>query len=383
MVTAGVFMVARMSPLYEFAPGALAFITLIGGTTAFFAATVGCAQNDIKRVIAYSTCSQLGYMFVALGVGAYGIGIFHLFTHAFFKALLFLGAGSVIHAMHEEQDMRRMGGLWRKIPFTYAAMLMGTLALTGFPFTAGYYSKDLIVEAAFVGDNPFALYAFVMTVVAAMLTAFYSWRLVFMTFHGETRASAETYKHAHESPLTMLVPMGVLVIGSAVAGMLFVHDFEGAATGHFWNGAIYNAVANTVLYDLHNVAQWVVLSPSIAMVVGFVLALVMYVVRPDLPQRFVLAMPAVHRFFQNKWYFDELYDVLFVRPARWLGRLFWANDRRVIDGVGPDGIAARVRDLASLAHRFQSGYLYHYAFVMLTGIAVFVTVMIALDRGFL
>jgi NADH-quinone oxidoreductase subunit L len=375
-------MVARMSPLYEFAPAALAIVTFIGATTAIFAATVGCAQNDIKRVIAYSTCSQLGYMFVALGVGAYGIAIFHLFTHAFFKALLFLGAGSVIHAMHEEQDMRRMGGLWRKIPWTYAGMLVGTLALTGFPFTAGYYSKDLIVEAAYVGNNPFALYAFVMLVLAATLTAFYSWRLVFMVFHGETRASAETFRHAHESPWTMVVPLAALTVGSLGAGALFYYAFKGASTGDFWGGALFEGPANTVLHDLHDVAQWVVLSPSIAMVVGFLIALVTYVLRPDLPQRFIHAMPAVHRFFLNKWYIDELYDVIFVRPARALGRLFWANDRRVIDGIGPDGIAARVRDLASLAHRFQSGYLYHYAFVMLTGIAVFVTLMIALERGF-
>lgn len=279
--------------------------------------------------------------------------------------------------------MRRMGGLWRKIPFTYAAMIVGTLALTGFPFTAGYYSKDLIVEAAYVGQNPFASYAFVMTVTAALLTSFYSWRLIFMTFHGKSRASAETYKHAHEAPWTMLLPLAVLAIGSLGAGAIFVHQFESEATSAFWGGSLYNAVANTVLHDLHEVAQWVVLSPSIAMVAGFLVAVLTYVVRPDLPQRFVHSFPAVHRFFYNKWYFDELYDVLFVRPARALGRLFWANDRRVIDGVGPDGIAARVRDLAVLAHRFQSGYLYHYAFVMLTGIAVFVTVMIALDRGFL
>ena len=383
MVTAGVFMVARMSPIFEFTPNALAFVTLIGATTAFFAATVGCAQNDIKRVIAYSTCSQLGYMFVALGVGAYGIAIFHLFTHAFFKALLFLGAGSVIHAMHEEQDMRRMGGLWRKVPYTYAAMLVGTLALTGFPLTAGYYSKDLIVEAAFVGDNPFAFYAFVMTLVAALLTAFYSWRVIFMTFHGRTRASAEVYSHAHESPLSMLVPMGVLVAGSLFAGALFVHDFEGAATGGFWNGAVFVAAGNSVLHDIHDVAGWVVLSPSVAMVIGFVVAFTGYVVRPDLPQRCVAAMPAIHRFFLNKWYFDELYDVMFVRSARSLARLFWANDRNVIDGLGPDGIAARVRNLSNAVHRFQSGFLYHYAFVMLTGIAVFVTLMIAFDRGLL
>ena len=383
MVTAGVFMVARMSPLFEFAPTALAIVTFVGATTAIFAATVGCAQNDIKRVIAYSTCSQLGYMFVALGVGAYGIAIFHLFTHAFFKALLFLGAGSVIHAMHDEQDMRRMGGLWRKIPWTYAGMIVGTLALTGFPFTAGYYSKDLVVEASYVGQNPFALYAFVMLVLAATLTAFYSWRVIFMTFHGTTRAPADTFKRAHESPFSMLFPMGVLLVGSLVAGVMFVHQFEGATTEGFWNGALFTSASNHVLHELHEVDQWVVLSPSIALVVGFTIAVLTYLVFPSVPKRAVEAMPRLHAFFYNKWYFDELYDFIFVRPARALGRLFWQNDGKVIDGVGPDGIASRVRDVAAFATRLQSGYLYHYAFVMLTGIAVFVTIMIAFQKGYL
>jgi NADH-quinone oxidoreductase subunit L len=383
MVTAGVFMVARMSPLFEFAGGALAFVTFIGATTAIFAATVAPAQNDIKRVIAYSTCSQLGYMFVALGVGAYGLAIFHLFTHAFFKALLFLGAGSVIHAMHDEQDMRRMGGLWRKIPWTYAGMLVGTLALIGFPLTAGYYSKDLVVEAAYAGHNTFAGYGYWMLVIAAMLTSFYSWRLVFMTFHGQSRASADTFKHAHESPPSMLIPMAVLTVGSLLAGWYFVHSFESEPTGHFWNGALFASADNHILHEVHEVPGWVVVSPTVAMAIGFVLALIFYVFVPSLPKRFIAAAPGVHRFFLNKWYIDELYDVLFVRPARFLGRLFWANDRNVIDGVGPDGIASRVRDLAGLAVRFQSGYLYHYAFVMMIGIAVFVTIMMMIDRGLL
>ncbi|RAI00673.1 NADH-quinone oxidoreductase subunit L [Acuticoccus sediminis] len=383
MVTAGVFMVARMSPLYEFAPHALGFVTFIGATTAMFAATIGCAQNDIKRVIAYSTCSQLGYMFVALGVGAYGIAIFHLFTHAFFKALLFLGAGSVIHAMHDEQDMRNMGGLWKKIPYTYAAMMIGTLALTGFPMTAGYFSKDAIIEASFVGENAFALYGFWMLVGAAALTSFYSWRLVFMTFHGQTRAPADTFKHAHESGLVMLIPLAVLSLGALGAGYIFVHDFLTAPTGAFWNGALFQSAANHVLHAMHEVGTWVVLSPTVAMVLGLLVAVVFYVLQPSLPKKFIESAPGFHRFFLNKWYIDELYEVIFVRPARWLGRIFWQNDTRVIDNVGPDGIASRVKDLAGLAHRFQSGYLYHYAFVMLTGIAVFVTVMIAFDRGYL
>ncbi|MBJ3777463.1 NADH-quinone oxidoreductase subunit L [Acuticoccus mangrovi] len=382
MVTAGVFMVARMSPLFEFAPTALAVVTFVGASTAMFAATIGCAQNDIKRVIAYSTCSQLGYMFAALGVGAYGIAVFHLFTHAFFKALLFLGAGSVIHAMHDEQDMRRMGGLWKKIPYTYAGMLIGSLALTGFPLTAGYFSKDAIIEASFVGQNPFATYAWIMLVGAALLTSFYSWRLLFMTFHGTSRASADTLKHAHESPPNMLIPLAVLSLGALVGGYVFAHSFEHPTDGGFWNGAIFTSAANHVLHAMHEVPGWAVIAPTVVMVLGFIVALVTYMLVPTLPKRFIEAFPAVHRFFLNKWYFDELYDRIFVRPVRALGRLFWKGDGRVIDGFGPDGIAARVRDIAGLAHRFQSGYLYHYAFVMLTGIAVFVTVMIALDRGY-
>ncbi|MEO1106051.1 MAG: NADH-quinone oxidoreductase subunit L, partial [Pseudomonadota bacterium] len=266
MVTAGVFMVARMSPLFEFAPLALAIVTFIGATTAIFAATIGCAQNDIKRVIAYSTCSQLGYMFAAIGVGAYGIAIFHLFTHAFFKALLFLGAGSVIHAMHDEQDMRKMGGLWKKIPYTYAGMMVGTLALTGFPFTAGYYSKDLIVEGTFAGHNAFAMYAYIMLVLAAVLTSFYSWRLVFMTFHGKTRASADTFKQAHESPLSMLFPLLVLSVGALAAGSVFYYQFSGDPTGAFWSGSLFAGPDNHIVHELHDVPAWVVLSPSIAMV---------------------------------------------------------------------------------------------------------------------
>lgn len=278
--------------------------------------------------------------------------------------------------------MRRMGGLMRKIPLTYAGMLIGTLALIGFPFTAGYYSKDLIVEAAYAGASPFAMYAFWLLVFAALLTSFYSWRLVFMTFHGKTRAAADTFKHVHESPLTMLIPMGVLAIGSLLAGALYVHAFESDPTATFWGGALYAGADNHILHDLHEVPGWVVLSPTVALVIGFIVALVCYVLVPSIPRRFTETAPAVHKFFLNKWYVDELYDVLFVRPARWLGRMFWQGDGKVIDGLGPDGIAARVKNLSNLAVRFQTGYLYHYAFVMLTGIAVFVTIMIAIDKGY-
>ncbi len=401
MVTAGVFMVARLSPLFELAPTALAVVTAIGALTAIFAATVGLVQNDIKRVIAYSTCSQLGYMFVALGVGAYGVGIFHLFTHAFFKALLFLGAGSVIHAMHHEQDMRNMGGLRKEIPFTFWMMTIGTLALTGFPFTAGYFSKDAIIEAAYAagGHSSAATFGFLMTLLAAGLTSFYSWRLVFMTFFGERHAHAghgqDTHAHdthaqdahahdahghhghdhtPHESPLVMLVPLAALAVGALFAGLAFNGAFIGHHFEEFWKGTIGQGPNNHIMHDMHNVPKWVGYAPFVMMVLGFLVALYMYILRPGSAQRLAAANPVLYRFLLNKWYFDELYDVLFVRPAFWLGRLFWkGGDGRIIDGLGPDGIAARVVDVARSAVRLQTGYLYHYAFAMLIGVAAFIT----------
>ena len=376
MVTAGVFMVARMSPLYEYAPTALTFVVLVGGTTAFFAATIGCVQNDIKRVIAYSTCSQLGYMFVALGVGAYSAGIFHLFTHAFFKALLFLGAGSVIHAMHDEQDMRKMGGLWRKIPFTYAGMVVGTLALTGFFFTAGYYSKDAIIESAFMSNNVLSAYAYWTTVLAALLTSFYSWRLVFMTFHGTSRAPADVFKHAHESPPSMLVPLFVLSVGALFAGMVFYPYFIGEEYAGFWKGALFTGPDNHILEEIHHAPEIVVLSPAIMMGIGLVLAVLFYLVAPGIPRALAARLPGVYAFLLNKWYFDELYDRIFVRPSLWLGRVLWkGGDGAIIDGLGPDGISARVIDVTNRVVRLQSGYLYHYAFIMLIGVAAIITWM--------
>ncbi|WP_038367691.1 NADH-quinone oxidoreductase subunit L [Bosea sp. UNC402CLCol] len=408
MVTAGVFMVARLSPIFEYAPVALTVVVVIGATTAFFAATVGLVQNDIKRVIAYSTCSQLGYMFVALGVGNYGAGIFHLFTHAFFKALLFLGAGSVIHAMHHEQDMRHMGGLRKHIPFTAAAMTIGTLALTGFPGFAGYFSKDAIIESAYasVAHGGFASsYAFVLLVVAACMTSFYSWRLYFMTFegaprwghdasHGHGSHGHDDHAHAahgqddhahddhghghghtpHESPWVMLLPLALLSLGAVAAGYVFKEYFIGHDFEHFWKSALFMGKDNHILHTMHEVPGWVVWSPFVAMAIGFVLAYWMYVRRPDIPGRLAAANPVLYRFLLNKWYFDEIYDFLFVRPAKWLGRFLWKKgDGFVIDGFGPDGVSARVVDVTNRVVRLQTGYLYHYAFAMLIGVAGLVT----------
>lgn len=405
MVTAGVFMVARLSPIFEYAPNALTVVIVIGATTAFFAATVGLVQNDIKRVIAYSTCSQLGYMFVALGVGNYGAGIFHLFTHAFFKALLFLGAGSVIHAMHHEQDMRNMGGLRKHIPMTAAAMTIGTLALTGFPLFAGYFSKDAIIESAYaaVAHKGFAAsYAFVLLVVAALMTSFYSWRLYFMTFEGKPRWGADAHaahghdahghdvhahaSHAHddhghghdhtphESPLVMLIPLAVLSLGAVAAGFAFKEAFVGHEFEHFWKSALFMGKDNHILHEMHEVPGWVVASPFIAMVLGFLISLYMYVLRPDVPGKLAAANPVLYKFLLNKWYFDEIYDFLFVKPAMWMGKFLWKKgDGFVIDGMGPDGISARVVDVTNRVVRLQTGYVYHYAFAMLIGVAGFVT----------
>jgi len=373
MVTAGVFMVARLSPLFELAPVAAAFVTFIGATTAIFAATVALVQNDIKRIIAYSTCSQLGYMFVAMGVGAYSVGMFHLFTHASFKALLFLGSGSVIIAMHHEQDIRRMGGLWRKIPFTYAVMLVGTLALTGFPFTAGYFSKDAIIEAAAVGTNPMATYGFIMTVAAAALTSFYSWRLIFKTFHGEPH-DRRHYEAAHESPKVMLIPLALLAIGSIAAGWPFFTLFTGHGAGEFFRESLKFGPNNTVLEDMEHLPVLISLTPTVMMIIGFLVAWQFYIRRPDLPEALARNQRVLYQFLLNKWYFDEIYDFLFVRPTIWLGRLFWkGGDGFVIDGLGPDGVSSRVLDVTRNVVRLQTGYLYHYAFAMLIGVAALIT----------
>jgi len=378
MVTAGVFMVARLSPMFEFAPLALEVVTLIGAVTALFAASVGLVQNDIKRVVAYSTCSQLGYMFVACGVGAYAAGIFHLFTHAFFKALLFLGSGSVIQAMHHEQDMRKMGGLAAKIPFTYAMMVIGTLSLTGVGIPhlggfAGFNSKDAIIEASFAAHTPNG-YAFWLLVIAAFMTAFYSWRLIFMTFHGATRADRHTYDHAHESPFVMLIVLAALGLGSVVAGIAFQHAFIGGGYKEFWGRALFEGEHNHILHALHEVPNSVTWAATLAMLAGFAVAFLYYIAAPSLPAATARAFRPIYLFLLNKWYFDELYDWLLVRPAFFIGRVLWKQgDGTIIDGLGPDGVANRVLWTTGRVVRLQTGYVYHYAFAMLIGVALIVT----------
>jgi NADH-quinone oxidoreductase subunit L len=428
MVTAGVFMVCRLSPMFETSETALTLVTVVGAATALFAATVGTVQNDIKRVIAYSTCSQLGYMFFAAGVGAYGAAMFHLFTHAFFKALLFLGAGSVIQAMHHEQDMRFYGGLRKSIPLTFWAMLIGTLAITGvgiiqvaglpsFGF-AGFFSKDAIIESAYASAAPGATFAFLVGVLAALLTSFYSWRLMFLTFWGKPRwvasehiqhamhdahghhhddpaaedaghdtrpheASAQEVPtgtggyHPHESPWTMLVPLALLSIGAIFAGVGFHHAFIDVEEGaHFWANALY--FDTHLMHDIHEVPLLVKLAPAIVMITGFLIAFYAYIRRPDFPAQFVDHFRVLHRFLYNKWFFDELYEVVFIRPSLWFGRLFWKRgDEGIIDRFGPDGAAAVVAAGTRVTGRLQTGYLYTYAFVMLIGIAGAVTWMMS------
>ncbi|UTH46977.1 NADH-quinone oxidoreductase subunit L [Loktanella salsilacus] len=435
MVTAGVFLVCRMSPLFEYAPEAKQMIVFVGASTAFFAATVGLVQNDIKRVIAYSTCSQLGYMFVAAGVGVYSVAMFHLLTHAFFKAMLFLGAGSVIHGMHHEQDMRNYGGLRKKLPYTFWAMMIGTLAITGvgIPLThfgfAGFLSKDAVIESAWAGGTG---YSFWMLVIAAMFTSFYSWRLMFMTFFGKARGDHHTHDHAHESPMVMLIPLGVLSLGAIFGGMVWYNSFfgdhhkieqffgmttaeahateggeEAAAEGDHavagaeaehaaqseaavegeadhgdvaantytpGQGAIYMAADNHVIYDAHHAPVLVKLSPFIAMLIGFVTAYMFYVRRPDLPGKLAANQSHLYQFLLNKWYFDEIYGFLFVRSALAIGRFLWKRgDEGTIDG-GINGLALGIVPfLTRTAGRMQSGYLFTYAFAMVAGIAALLT----------
>jgi NADH-quinone oxidoreductase subunit L len=430
MVTAGVFMVCRLSPMFETSETALGLVTFVGAITALFAATVGTVQNDIKRVIAYSTCSQLGYMFFAAGVGAYGAAMFHLFTHAFFKALLFLGAGSVIHAMHHEQDMRYYGALRREIPFTFWAMTLGTLAITGvgiiqvaglpsFGF-AGFFSKDAIIESAYMSGANFGGFAFAVGIFAALLTSFYSWRLVFLTFFGKARwAASEHIQHAlhdahhgreheheadphpedehaghdtrpgeahaaeiptgtggyhpHESPWSMLLPLAVLSLGAVMAGMVFHHSFIDVEHGaHFWEGAIHFDAH--LMEEIHHAPLWVKLAPAFVMLLGLFLAWNSYIRNPKLPAAFVGHFGGLHAFLYNKWFFDELYHYVFVKPSLWLGRIFWKRgDEGTIDRFGPNGVAGLAVAGNRLAARVQTGYLYTYALVMLLGIAAATT----------
>jgi len=371
MVTAGVFMVARLSPLFELAPTAQTFVMFIGATTAFFAATIGLVQNDIKRIVAYSTCSQLGYMFVAMGAGAYSVGMFHLFTHAFFKALLFLGSGSVIYAMHHEQDIRMMGGLWRKIPFTFAVMCVGTLALTGFPLFAGNFSKDAIIESAYVSHNPAATYAFILTVVSAGLTAFYSWRLIFKTFFGEPH-DQEHYEAAHESPLWMLIPLFVLAAGSILSGFPFKELFAGNGVEEFFRDSV--KMHPHIIEEMEQIPLAIKSLPFLMMSIGLVISIIFYIQRPYIPEELAEQQPMLYQFLLNKWYFDELYDLIFVRPTKRIGYFLWKyGDGWLIDGFGPDGVSARVLDVTRNVVKIQTGYLYHYAFAMLIGAAGLIT----------
>jgi NADH-quinone oxidoreductase subunit L len=413
MVTAGVFMVCRMSPLFETSETALTVVTIVGAATALFAATVGTTQTDIKRVIAYSTCSQLGYMFFAAGVGAYGAAMFHLFTHAFFKALLFLGAGSVIHAMHHEQDMRFYGGLRKEIPITFWTMTLGTLAITGVGIYwlhagfAGFHSKDAIIEAAFANGSDAGMIAFAVGVFAALLTSFYSWRLVFLTFFGKPRwAGSKHIQHAvhgdhhdhpadehgdsahhpvhapegtagyhpHESPWSMLTPLLLLSVGAVFAGWAFTHFFLDEEA--FWAGSIaYDA---HLMHEMHLVPLWVKLSATVAMIVGLLVALWAYIWDISVPRRFTDTFGGLYQFLLNKWYFDELYHLIFVRPAFAIGRFFWKRgDEGTIDRFGPNGAAALVAGTSRVSARLQSGYVYTYAFVMLIGLAGLATWAIA------
>jgi len=400
MVTAGVYMVCLLSPMFEYAPVAKDMVTIVGAVTCLFGATVGLAQNDIKRVIAYSTCSQLGYMFFAAGVGAYQAAMFHLFTHAFFKALLFLCAGSVIEGMHHEQDMRRMGALWKLLPVTYAMMMIGTLAITGVGVPgldlgfSGFYSKDVIINAAFVagGTSGVASFAFVAGLLAAGLTSFYSWRLIFMTFHGHAKWGAHGEAHAspaqieshdeplpdhndnaiapHESPWSMLAPLLVLALGATIAGGVFVELFVGPERAVFWRGVIYNFGGRSVLNDLGHLPGWVVWGPLSLTVLGLFAAWYVYIRHEGMGARIAARRGPIWLFLYNKWYFDEIYDAVFVKGVKALGDLFWkGGDKGVIDRLGPDGVSAASYVIGKSAGRLQSGYVYHYAFVMLLGVA--------------
>jgi NADH-quinone oxidoreductase subunit L len=405
MVTAGVYMVCLLSPMFEYAPIAKDVVTVVGATTALFAATVGLAQNDIKRVIAYSTCSQLGYMFFAAGVGAYQAAMFHLFTHAFFKALLFLAAGSVITGMHHEQDMRKMGALWKLLPITYAVMTVATLAITGVGIPgveigfAGFYSKDTIIEAAYAAgqSGSIAYFAFVVGLLSAGLTAFYSWRLVFMTFHGHAKwghdadhahaaddhmSSAQIETHdeplpdgdhghpPHESPWVMLVPLILLAVGAVASGFAYHEYFVGEERAQFWRGAIYTAASNHVLETAHHAPAWVAWGPLVVTVIGLAAAWYVYIRREGLGAQIAARRGPVWMFLYNKWFFDELYEATFVRGAKALGDLFWkGGDQKLIDGLGPDGVSAVTYAVGRGTGRLQTGYVYHYAFVMLMGVA--------------
>ena len=376
MVTAGVFMVARLSPLFEFSPTASAVVTVFGATTAFVAASIAITQFDIKRIIAYSTMSQLGYMMFACGVSAYNAAIFHLMTHGFFKALLFLGAGSVIHAMSDEQDIRKMGGLWKLIPVTYVLLWVGSLALAGIPLFSGYFSKDSILEAAYAAGTPVGMYAYWLGILTAFLTAFYSWRLLFLTFHGKSRADHHTLEHVHESPLVMLLPCAFLAIGAVCAGALAYSWFIGEGEVGFWRDALLILPNHDTIARAHHggVPEWAEVLPTVVAVGGIFVAFLFYMVWTGLPRFFAVGFKPVHTFLYNHWYVDALYDWLIVQPLLVLGRMCWkTGDGTVIDGLGPEGVAAATRFFGQRASRLQSGYVFHYAFSMVIGVVLLVT----------
>ncbi|MAJ64083.1 MAG: NADH-quinone oxidoreductase subunit L [Alphaproteobacteria bacterium] len=382
MVTAGVFMLSRLSPIFEYAPDALMVVAVLGACTAFVAATIGLTQFDIKRVIAYSTMSQLGYMFFALGVSAYSAAIFHLMTHAFFKALLFLGAGSVIHAMSDEQDMRQMGGIWKKIPFTYAMMWIGSLALAGIPLFAGYYSKDMVLEAAWADHTGIGEFAYWMGIAAAIMTAFYSWRLIIMTFHGKPRASEDVMSHVHESPLVMTIPLAILAVGAVFAGFIGYEYFVGHDREAFWGASIFVLAVNDTIEAAHHVPAWVKKAPLVAAVLGIAFAYLFYMFKPGLPARVVGLIKPIHTFVFRKWMFDELYNKVFVSGSMQLGKGFWKNgDGAVIDGLGPNGMASLSKRIAGRFSQIQTGYVYHYAFAMLVGVIALVAWYLSRQAG--
>ena len=373
MVTAGVFLVVRCSPIYEYSELALNIITIVGMTTALFAASVALVQTDIKKIIAYSTCSQLGYMFFATGVGAYNVAIFHLFTHAFFKALLFLGSGSVIHAFKDEQNINNMGGVWKKLPYTYTLMIIGTLALTGFPFLSGFYSKDAIIEFAYLRGNTTGFYAAGIGIFTAFITSIYSWRLIFKTFHGEYNNKSIKIEDTHESPLVMLIPLILLSIGAIFAGFVFKELFIGSNGINFWNDSIF------FLKPLSNEHPpfWFLIFTPVLVILSIPISYYLFIKNKELPNQIATINKPLYEFLLNKWYFDELYDFLFVRPSKKIGLFLWKFfDLKIVDGFGPDGISAIIKKCSIKANKFQSGFIYQYAFVMLLGFSALLTFLI-------
>ncbi len=372
MVTAGVFLVVRCSPIFEYSETALNVVATIGMITAFFAASVALVQNDIKKIVAYSTCSQLGYMFFATGIGAYHVAIFHLFTHAFFKALLFLGSGCVIHSFKDEQDIRLMGGVWRKIPYTYTLMIIGTLALTGFPFFSGYYSKDAIIEFAYLKGNTVGNYAVAVGIFTALLTAIYSWRLIFKTFHGKYNNKKNNLSSIHESPLTMLIPSCLLAVGAIIVGVLFKEMFIGQDTS-FWN----NSILFLQSFNYEHPPTWLLILTPLIVILVIPILYYLFLIDDKILKNFILKVGPVYNFLLNKWYFDELYNFIFVEPIKKIGLFFWKKgDIGTIDRYGPDGLSKLIKNISNKAVNFQSGFLYHYAFVMLVGFSILLTYLI-------